>query len=567
MLRRLTKWHHSLLLSLIGVFLFIPTIVFAEEAIRSFNVDIEVLPDSSLYIVETIEYDFGGLNRHGIFRDIPYKYETNVGNRKVVIDVESVTRNGLDEPFKVSRTGDNVHIRIGDPNSYVKGRKVYRIIYTVEGALRSLDNFDELYWDAIGHGWDISIDTVRVQISGVPNIEKTTCFYGSYASRAECELVPNSIGTLTVRHGTLLSGEGITIAVAYQKGIISFPTLPLQMWRWLTANPLIFIPIFVFLFMYGLWYRRGRDAKGRGTIIPEYTPPSALNPLFLGSVVDGRLHRRDITAGILYLAQQNLLDLVKIEKKKLIGTEIDHKLIWRGDYENLSQINKLVTKLLFGGSVTKDEEVTLTELKKDTNLSIRRKELQKHIDTELQRAGYFANKPHSTREKWLGISLTSLVILHAFWSFSFVLGIATAISVVIIAVFGQLMPKRTRAGAEMREHILGFKQFLEVTERERLDFHNAPERTSKEFMEFLPFAIALKVEKKWAKQFEKIHINQPSWYKGGNMSTFTSSAFISNISDFNTSVGSSVTTTSGGSGISGGGFSGGGSGGGGGGSW
>ena len=81
----------------------------------------------------------------------------------------------------------------------------------------------------------------------------------------------------------------------------------------------------------------------------------------------------------------------------------------------------------------------------------------------------------------------------------------------------------------------------------------------KEFMEYLPYAIALGVEKKWAKQFESITIPQPEWYKGAD--TFVAHNFASEMSSFSKLVTSSVATkTSGGSGVSGGG-SGGGSGG------
>ncbi len=105
-----------------------------------------------------------------------------------------------------------------------------------------------------------------------------------------------------------------------------------------------------------------------------------------------------------------------------------------------------------------------------------------------------------------------------------------------------------------------------MTEKERYEFFNNPADNPQEFMEYLPYAIAFGVEKKWAKQFASITIPQPDWYRGSG--PFVATAFADEISSFSEKVSSAVATQrSSGSGSGGGGFSGGGSGGGGGGSW
>ena len=140
------------------------------------------------------------------------------------------------------------------------------------------------------------------------------------------------------------------------------------------------------------------------------------------------------------------------------------------------------------------------------------------------------------------------------------------VSAVIIILFGWIMPKRTYHGVLAREHILGFKEFLSVTEKERLKFHNAPEKNPKMFQEFLPFAIALGVEKQWGAQFKDLFLDPPDWYVGGTYTNFNTAAFSSDITNFCSHAGTSLSTSPS-SGGSGGGFSGGGFGGGGGGSW
>jgi uncharacterized membrane protein len=145
------------------------------------------------------------------------------------------------------------------------------------------------------------------------------------------------------------------------------------------------------------------------------------------------------------------------------------------------------------------------------------------------------------------------------------------ISGIIILVFGWLMPAVTKKGAELKENILGFKDFLSVTETDRLKFHNAPEKNPALFEKFLPHAMVLGVEKEWAKQFEGIYNQQPDWYEDSSGRMFNAIILSSMISDFSSSAMTTMASqpssaAGGGSGFSGGG-AGGGGGGGGGGSW
>ena len=129
------------------------------------------------------------------------------------------------------------------------------------------------------------------------------------------------------------------------------------------------------------------------------------------------------------------------------------------------------------------------------------------------------------------------------------------------------MPKRTEKGVRAREHILGLKRYLEVAEKDRMNFHYAPKKNPQTFEKLLPFAIALGVEKKWTKQFEGNFIEyKPSWYSGIGDTSFSLSAFSGAIGSFTSKV-NSISASKPSSGVGGSGFSGGGFGGGGGGSW
>ena len=132
--------------------------------------------------------------------------------------------------------------------------------------------------------------------------------------------------------------------------------------------------------------------------------------------------------------------------------------------------------------------------------------------------------------------------------------------------FSFIMVKRTEKGSVAYQKIKGLKEYLSVAEAERIKFHNAPEKSPQVFEKLLPYAMVLKVEKKWAKQFENIYTAPPTWYVGTWPGYFSSSVFANDLSAFNTKTNMAF-AAAGSSGLGGGGGVGGGGGGGGGGSW
>ena len=83
------------------------------------------------------------------------------------------------------------------------------------------------------------------------------------------------------------------------------------------------------------------------------------------------------------------------------------------------------------------------------------------------------------------------------------------------------------------------------------------------FERYLPFAMAFGVGDKWAKAFEDIYREPPTWYVGGT-GHFSATNFASSIGNMSRAAASSMSSSPSSSGSGGGGSSGGGSGGGGG---
>ncbi len=563
---------------IVGGLLFLGTVVSAHaqstELIRDYAVDIIVHQDSSIRVREDIAYDFGASEHHGIFRDIPYKYKARGGTFTLRFTDIGVT-DEKDQPYQfvTSTEGDSMRIKIGDPNTMVTGLHVYRIAYTVQRAINYFADHDELYWNAIGTNWAIPIEKSAVTVHMPVGSTNAQCYVGEEGSTANsCSILDNKKDTIAYTYAKPLQpNEGFTIVAGMPAGTITKPTAMQKIWDIVRDNGILLLPLVVLGIMVFLWRRFGKDAKGMGTIIAQYDPPVGLSPLYMGALVDNTVHDKDLSAEIIYLAEKGYLTITRIETKKLLwfkGSDYTFNKIKDVD-AHLSSQSAALLRALFSTQA----QVSLSDFKLNKTFGKKLIKVRSTVFDELTAQGYYRFNPKTAQVLCIAAaSLLAIVGGFILGSLIGYLGVISAIlSGLIIAGFAFIMPALTKKGVEAREYILGLKQYVSVAEADRLAFHNAPEKNPERFELLLPFAIALGVERLWAKQFEGIYNVAPSWYHDGSSGSFNSLLLVSSMNDFSGSMqsamASSVTTaSSGGSGFSGGG-SGGGGGGGGGGSW
>ncbi|MFA6098394.1 MAG: DUF2207 domain-containing protein [Patescibacteria group bacterium] len=549
----------------------------AAEIVDSFETNIEINKDSSFKVTETINYDFGDGSSHGIYRKIPYSYSRNSAKYNIRMKVLSVTdENGNAWEYTTSRLGGELSIKIGNSNVYVTGKHQFNIIYEVQRAINYFSDHDELYWNVTGDKWEVPISSVVAQIFVPGSVNqsdfKMTCYTGAFGSAAQnCQ---NSVTGDNIDFNAVDLGayENLSVVLGWPKGITNKPTSSQQVGWFLADNWPVFIPLFFLIIMFYLWYTRGRDPKGKGTIVPQYEPVDKITAGELGTVVDERVDLKDISATIIQLAVKGYLKIREVEEKKLFKNSKNYDLIKLKEADD-----KLLKfeKLVFNGIFDSKKSINISDLK--NKFYVHLKDIKQSMYDLVVTDGYFPSDPESVRRIYLGISALILPIgFFIFIGFSNSLAGFSMIAIGMIAmIFSRAMPRRTKKGAEAHEHILGFKWFLSVTETERLKFHNAPDKSPKQFEEFLPYAMALGVENEWAKQFAGIYLTPPDWYEGRVGTAFGAWYLASSLGSFSTNMNQAMvasprgTSTAGfgGSGFGGGGFSGGGFGGGGGGSW
>ncbi|MFB3896602.1 MAG: DUF2207 domain-containing protein [bacterium] len=135
---------------------------------------------------------------------------------------------------------------------------------------------------------------------------------------------------------------------------------------------------------------------------------------------------------------------------------------------------------------------------------------------------------------------------------------------IINYLFYHLLKAPTLMGRQLLDKIEGFKMFLTVTEKDRLNILNPLGRTPELFERYLPYALALDVEQAWTEQFSEV-LNQastdgraysPSWYTGTTaFSALGAGAFASSLGNsFSGAISSSSSAPGSSSGGGGGGW-------------
>ncbi|MCA9366551.1 DUF2207 domain-containing protein [Candidatus Kaiserbacteria bacterium] len=560
----------------IAVVALLPHTGLAAEHIANFVSDITIDPGGSFVVTEIITYDFDATLKHGIFRTIPLTHPQPASSwykkRYIDVSVESVTLDRGDVPYELSSGSDELEIKIGDPNVTISGEHVYTIVYEVRGALQYLDDgTTELYWNVTGTEWPVPMTgataVVRAPIGALHDTR--SCYVGGVGDTSSCKsITASSSEQVTFISHQMLPGEGMTIAQELDSDVVGTQILERTptWWMWLIGGLAWLLVLGRFVYGYRTEY------KPDVAVVSQYEPYEDMKPMFSGVLIDGQLNARDISAGLVYLAEQGFLTITKTSRKVLLVFETDDYdvTLKRPASEVETEFLRTVLGLLFDGAAAVGTTVALSELRTDTSKQRANQkalaELRKAVIEDLIERGYF--------ERLLSVPVLILVAVTAVSLFIFVVpilamyigAVAAPLALIVIGsviILGFMYQRRTRKGYEALNHLKGFKEFLSVTDRERFDFHNAPEKSPQQFMEYLPYAIAFGVEEKWAEVFKDVALPNPDWYQGNTGTTFSAVALSRDLGAFT----NSFTTSSGSSASSGGGSVGGGAGGGGGGSW
>jgi uncharacterized membrane protein YgcG len=540
------------------------------ERITDYDSDVTIEKSGSLDVVETIKVVVADDEiKHGIFRDFPTEYTNRLG-RHVHVDfsVLSVTRDGNPEPYETTSVDHGQRILIGDKDRILDpGTYTYRITYTTTRQIGFFDKYDELYWNATGNFWEFVIEHATATIHLPPGAHIVqSSFYtggeGETKKNATSEVLSDDAIRFTTTEA-LAPREGLTVAVAFNKGVVPPPTPAEERANFIRDNgaPITaLMGLFILLVYFGAtWWEFGRDPK-QGPIVPLFSPPDNLSPAAVRYLHRMAYDRKAYAATLINLAVKGYLTIGQDDGAYVLTrtgrsegecglapteAQVAAKL-FDGDMsvvmkqENHSQIAASITALKSALKSEYEKSYFVTNLHWFIGglaiLAITALAAALQSEDGGATSGiYFwlggwtvgtAFIVHNAYEAWLGVRGPGLRITNIFgalfmsaFALAFVGGecvglfmlstVTSPLLAVLLAlgglmsyVFYHLLKAPTLLGAKTRDQIDGLRMYLNAAEKDRLEVLNPPNITPAVFEKLLPYAIALDCENRWSKQFE-----------------------------------------------------------------
>ena len=275
--------------------------------------------DGSLDVTEKISVNAESREiKRGILRDFPTTYTDRKGLRVVVgFDVVSVRRDGHAEPYAIEGLSNGKRIRIGSADVFLDhGLHTYEISYRTTRQLGFFADYDELYWNVTGNGWTLPIEeaTAIIRLPPGGKILQHAEYTGNQGESGHDARVLSGTGNeyraITTRR--FEAGEGLTVAVAWQKGIVA-PPGDTEKYLWFLRDNaglmgLLTTLLGVAFFYYSAWTKVGRDPPS-GVIIPLFAPPPALGPAGSRFVWKQRYDQKAFAAALVGLAVKGRLKI------------------------------------------------------------------------------------------------------------------------------------------------------------------------------------------------------------------------------------------------------------------
>jgi Predicted membrane protein (DUF2207) len=458
------------------------TAVHAVERVGAFHSDIRIASSGEVSVTETIELQAAGRDlRRGIEREFPGDYRDRFGHRmSVPIVVEKVTRNGAPEPYRLERVSNGTRVRTGAAGSALPlGKHVYQIVYRTARQIGFYDEHDELYWD-VARGLNVAIDRLSAEVSferPVPaermKLEAQTGAHGARGQDYHAFVREGSAAFRSTR--PLAPGEGMSIVVAFPKGVVAQPSL-IERGAWhVVSNHGVGVGIGVLALMLAFllvcWRRYGRVPSAA----PRAAPPAGVGPGGVRFIDRKVCDERCVSAALLGLQNRGYLRIrehgerLRVERT---GSDVE----WFPGEQALAR------------RVLRDEHAELRRRGRTLEEAGR-----KFSDELHQTFGRRSRTRHgSFALAAAGIGLAGVLAMLALDTPRLAMTLVTGAMALTLAVFSlKLLPVYHARGREHLEDIEALRQYLS----------SAEPTTEEEFARLLPYAVALELEKVWGKHF------------------------------------------------------------------
>lgn len=535
--------------------------------ITNYDVKIDVDENKIFDITETISVHFNEPS-HGIYRYI--QTEPNITYKDVkghtqtkayscsIYDFELLSTN-----FRVVDHFEEqgyVFYAIGNKLAYCNTDETFSFRYKFYSGDDRDSLSDIFYQNIIGTGWDTDIQNVTFEITFPTDIEGQdfSCYVGRYGKGVEDSGILTLSGNkVTGSYSNLEYGEAITVLSFFEDGYFNIDRSYVFDYVILAITCTIVVAAII------LFVIKRRKNPIIETV--EFSAPKGLTPTEAGYLNDGKITGDDISALIVYWANQGCVKLENEDSKNINIIKI----------KELPSDAKKHEKILFNAMFRDSDEIDSLELDKIGDAGFRCKEsvekdCAKHFDKKSDivfstLAGITVFLPvfpilRILFSVGMGISTVALAVLciiiagiaivniddvyklkdklsnTKYWIlqvfliaciFAPLIGLSfliepyfdpfyiryysLAIPLLLLAIY-PFLERYTESGREILGKIRGLKNYIKLTEKDKLEM--LVNQTPSLFYEILPYAYVLGVSDVFMKKFKDINIEPPVWLEG-----------------------------------------------------
>lgn len=256
-----------------------------------------------------------------------------------------------------------------------------------------------------------------------------------------------------------------------------------------------------------------------GEVAVAFSPPRGLKPGLVGTVVDGEVESRDLTAMLVDLAVRGHLKITAVPadrkpnpaREKFARRPVDEQpkvdwLLELTDDVTPDELEPSESRLLHG-IFASGPRVRMSQLDAQAMHALR--EAQVELYREAVRRHWYDRHPQQKSVGpgcvfvGLGIALGLLcLVARPAWSGAAAAIMMIAAGILLTRALRGRTP-RTAEGSAVRIQSLGFKKYLETAEAEQFRFEEA----AGIFSRYLPYAMVFGVAQHWAKTFGEVARN------------------------------------------------------------
>ncbi len=541
--------------------------------VQRYDVDMTVTQSRKIIVKERIEVEFLASGLTMFYRSLPT-------DGCIYSDITAVCVGNEEFYFSVDDNPDmSGFIDINCIGGARRGAKwTYELSYTMQQGVK---NADGMTLDVIGFGWSVPLHNVTATLHLPSAVQSHAVYVGGFGSAEEYPAALSEDGkSLTVRADLLevvhngvydeSMAKGITVDFTLEKGVLAgyaeTRIFTEHMWA-ILLFACIGMGLAVLLFV----LRKKREI----ITVVNIKPPEGMTPMQMGKIIDGELNNEDITSMVYYFADKGYLKINFADEKDPELIKLVPELP-----ESATAHERTLFKGLFSEKAVDDGRVKVSQLVNKFFTSVKTAKAQVLAPKPMYDwfsklsfffggiygvlfaifCGYFMGKQlgggygyiwggfmllpvsvnlllaylrENYRYKWkagrkallLFLEVIIALLCGVLFTFCFAEHIMTEWEKAVLCM-GALLPPfltqftlcRTQKYVDTLGDILGFKDFIVVTEEDKIKFmlETEPEL----FYKVLPYAQVLGVTNEWEKKFEKLTMEPPSWYEGGDLSLF-----------------------------------------------